>query len=296
VLNLVENWNRAKRRGFKACVRYAVERIDPLVGFPVGRLEYRYSIFKNQPYFGHFRAAGVGVSAGVHNVERRKVREANMRRLVAACCSSREGNSRVLEVGSWAGWSAIVWARALEQCKQTKGSVICVDPWVNYLDLALNRDMPVYRAMAEATKRDGIMRLFYHNVRSAGYAAMVHPFRGSADYCLPLLRDVSFSLAFIDGDHAYSAVKRDLHNASRLLCDGGLLCGDDLEYQFGEVDELHLRTEAERDWTVDPKSSQGYHPGVALAVWDFFRQKVSCWDGLWAMRKAGDAWKPVELP
>jgi predicted O-methyltransferase YrrM len=296
VLNLVENWNRAKRRGFKACVRYAVERVDPYVGYPIGRLQYWSRVMRGQPYFGHFCSAGQGIAAGVHNEERKRVREQNMHRLVAACCAPAGSDGRILEVGSWAGWSANVWANALRECKQSNGAVVCVDPWTNYLDLKANRHSPVYRAMAAATKNDAIVHLFYHNVRTSGNAALVHPFRGTADCCLPMLREGSFNLAFVDGDHACAAVKRDLQNASHLLREGGLLCGDDCELQFGEVDEAKLRETAEQDWIIDPRTQQGYHPGVTLAVWEFFKQRVSSWDGLWAMRKVGSGWKPVELP
>lgn len=277
-------------------MRYAVEKFDPYVGYPIGRLEYLSRVLRNEPYFGHFCAAGQGIAAGVHNVERKKLREARMRRLVAASCASAAGDCRILEVGSWAGWSAIVWGRALQDLKQKAGSVVCVDPWTNYLDLTANRHSPVYRTMAAATRKDAIVRLFYHNVRTSGQAGVVHPFRGSADCCLPMLRDAWFHLTFVDGDHSHAAVKRDLNNASRLVRDGGLLCGDDLELQFEELDEAMLRTESERDWTTDPKSKQGFHPGVTLAVWEFFQQRVSSWDGLWAMRKVGSAWERVELP
>jgi predicted O-methyltransferase YrrM len=294
-LRLVENWNRARRRGFKACVQYAVEWFDPYVGYPIGRLQYLGRVWRNQPYFGHFCAAGQGIVAGAYNQERKRVREANMRRLVAASCSPAAGDCRILEVGSWAGWSAVVWAQSLQACKQNAGSVVCVDPWTNYLDITANRSSPVYRAMAAATKKDAIVRLFYHNVRTSGCAALVHPFRGTADCCLPMLRDLRFNLAFIDGDHAYAAVKRDLENASRLVRDGGLMAGDDLELQCGEVDAAKLRQDSHRDWMVDPELKQGFHPGVTLAVWDFFNQRVSSWDGLWAMRKAGSTWKPVAL-
>ena len=291
---LHENWKRAKQKGFKACVRFAVERFDPFLGYPVGRLQYLCRVAKGEPYFGHFCAAGQGIAAGVHNEERKQVREANMRRLVFQGCSLKSGDARVLEVGSWAGWSAIVWAQALKDCGQQTGAVVCVDPWTSYLDLNANRT-PVYRAMAAATKRDAIVRLFYHNVRTAGHATAVHPFRGTSDCCLPMLRDMAFHLVFIDGDHSYAAVKRDLENASRLVSDGGVLCGDDLELQFPDLDEAKLREDLHCDYPLDPKTKGRFHPGVTLSVWEFFGQRVSGWDGLWAMRKAGSAWKPVDL-
>ncbi len=217
-----------------------------------------------------------------------------MRRLVFESCSLKEGNARILEVGSWAGWSAIVWAKALQDCKQNGGAVVCVDPWTSYLDLNANRT-PVYRAMEAATRKDAIVNLFYHNVRAAGFAAMVHPLRGTSDVCLPMLRDGSFHLVFIDGDHSYPAVKRDLENANRLVCDGGLLCGDDLERQFPDLDEARLREDLKCDYPLDPRSGEHFHPGVTLGVWEHFRMRVSSWDGLWAMRKVGNGWKALDL-
>ncbi len=294
VSRLIKNWKRAKQKGFKACIRFAVERFDPFLGYPIGRVQYGCRIMSGEPYFGHFCASGQGVAAGVHNEERKRIRESNMRRLVVQGCSLKEGNARILEVGAWAGWSAIVWAKALKDSKQNAGAVVCVDPWTSYLDLAANRT-PVYRAMEAATKRDAIVRLFYHNVRASGYAAAVHPFRGTSDCCLPMLRDGWFHLVFIDGDHSYAAVKRDLENAGRLVCDGGLLCGDDLDLQFEDLDAERLREDLHCDYALDPKSKERFHPGVTLAVWEFFRQRVSSWDGLWAMRKVGNGWKSVEL-
>jgi len=294
VSRLVKNWKRAKQKGFKACIRFGVERLDPALGYPIGRVQYGLRIIRDKPYFGHFSASGQGVAAGVHNEERKRIRESNMRRLVAAGCSLKEGNAKVLEVGAWAGWSAIIWAKALLDCKQNAGAVVCVDPWTSYLELSANQTS-VYRAMEAAIKRDAIVRLFHHNVRTSGYAAMIHPFRGPSDCCLPMLRDGSFQLVFIDGDHSYPAVKRDLENASRLVCDGGLLCGDDLDRQFEDLDEARLREDLHCDYPLDPKSKQCYHPGVTLGVWEFFHRRVSSWDGLWAMRKTGKGWKPVEI-
>jgi predicted O-methyltransferase YrrM len=290
---LANNWKRAKQKGFRASFRFAVEQIDPKFGYPVGKAEYLACKLQDKPYFGHYCAAGQGIAAGVHNLERKKVREQNMRRLVSQGCSLPGGNARVLEVGAWAGWSAIVWASALKDCKQSAGAVVCVDPWTSYFDLKANRN-PVYLAMEAATRKDAIVKLFYHNVRTAGHADMVHPFRGTSDFCLPMLRDASFHLVFIDGDHSYPAVKRDLANAGRLVGDGGLLCGDDLEFQFPELDEDSLRKNLDRDFALDPKLNQSFHPGVTMAVWEYFGKKVSGWDGLWAMRKKGDSWQTLD--
>src|ERR1035438_7451053 len=47
----------------------------------------------------------------------------------------REGPSLdVLEIGSWAGASAVTWAMALREAGAS-GTVTCVDPWLPYFDV-----------------------------------------------------------------------------------------------------------------------------------------------------------------
>ena len=52
--------------------------------------------------------------------------------------------------------------------------------------------------------------------------------RAKSKIFLPLLKDQSFDLIYIDGSHYYLDAKRDMREAKRLLKPGGLICGDDL--------------------------------------------------------------------
>jgi predicted O-methyltransferase YrrM len=294
ISHLLKAWARARQKGLRACVRYAVEQVDPRIGYLAARTQYLFRIATGKPYFGQLYAAAQGTAAGAHNIERGHARAIRMRALVVEACPRESGEARILEVGAWAGWSAIIWAKAVKELGPKDGCVVCVDPWASYLDLKANRD-PVYRAMASATRRDAIVRLFHHNVRSAGQSDIVHALRGTSDECLPMLRDAWFDLVFIDGDHSYEAVKRDLANASRLVRQGRILSGDDLDLQFDELRESDLRSQLTYDFPLDPSSNSRYHPGVTLAVWEFFNQRVSSWDGLWAMRKTHGGWEKVCL-
>ena len=92
-------------------------------------------------------------------------------------------------------------------------------------------------------------------------------------------------MVFVDGDHSYAAVLTDIRAATALIKDGGLLCGDDLERQIFEIDEVYARTQIESDYIRDPRSGQEYHPGVTLAVERLFGE-VSQVAGCWAVRKA----------
>ncbi len=40
---------------------------------------------------------------------------------------------KVLEIGSWLGSSAILWADGIKKYNKGKGLVICVDPWVPFI-------------------------------------------------------------------------------------------------------------------------------------------------------------------
>ncbi len=73
-----------------------------------------------------------------------------MRALLQSECA-RQPNQyyRVLEIGSWAGGSAILWAETLKQFNNGKGSVFCVDPWRRY---EIGGQGGVYVVMDEALR------------------------------------------------------------------------------------------------------------------------------------------------
>jgi len=97
-----------------------------------------------------------------------------------------------------------------------------------------------------------------------------------------------FDLVFVDGAHTYHQVLQDLTNSARLLRDGGILCGDDLELQAAQVDMQFTLQNTQSDFIQDPKTGKWYHPGVTRALAGYFgHQEVSAWEGFWAMRVRG---------
>jgi predicted O-methyltransferase YrrM len=200
---------------------------------------------------------------------------------------------RILEVGSWAGGSAITWAAAISKQNAGRGVVVCVDSWKPFFDPAEMGAAPVYREMAAALATGRILDLFRHNVRAAGFEDTVVPVIGASQDVLPLLGQSSFDLVFIDADHRYSRAGRDLALAAPLVAENGILCGDDLELQLDEVDRGFTRAECQRDFVPDPRTGQDYHPGVTLAVGELLG-RVSGWEGFWAVRKLR-GWEPIEL-
>ena len=180
-----------------------------------------------RPYFG----CNVGLA-------RTSFRHVVMQELVRLE-SARNGADpfHILEVGSWAGGSAITWADALTRFHEANGRVVCVDPWKPYFDVAKRPDAAVYREMSEALAKDTIYDLFIHNITASGHAPIVLSLRGASTVMLPALPRNYFDLVFVDGDHSYAAVLADITAAAALIKDGGVLCGDDLERQRFEIDE-----------------------------------------------------------
>ena len=145
----------------------------------------------------------------------------------------------ILEIGSLLGCSTSVLARY--------GTVLCVDPWPWGMSAFLRR-----------TRGLDII-----------------PCRGLSTNVLPLLQTKAFDLAYIDGNHSWPTVDADLMACIRLVCQGGIICGDDLERQIG--DDL-TPDEARFHRSLD--YIDGYHPGVTHAVYTLFGH-VNVKDGFW---------------
>ena len=201
---------------------------------------------------------------------------------------------RVLEIGSWAGASSITWAKALK-AHSVQGIVECVDPWKPYFDVDVHKEKK-YKLMNDAAKDDSIFDLFKQNIRVADVDDIVRYRKGTSQEILPTITDGTFHIVYIDGSHVCQDVLFDLREGQRLLTDGGVLCGDDLEAQLSEVD-LASHKEAvslKSDVAVDPRSKAAYHPGVTQAVGELFPD-VSAWEGFWAMRRSGSTWNKLVL-
>ena len=55
-----------------------------------------------------------------------------------------------------------------------------------------------------------------------------------------------YDVVFIDADHTYGPVRKDITESLRLIKDGGIICGDDLNLQFHEVDKNNAKLNKDR--------------------------------------------------
>lgn len=199
----------------------------------------------------------------------------------------------VLEIGSWYGASALSWAQGLALHNGGKGSITCVDAWVPFFDRSLHKD-EVYVAMEAALGSDVAYNIFLHNIGTIAPTIARQHFRGQSDQVLPLLRDAAFDVVFIDADHTYEPVKKDILLSQRLVKEGGIICGDDLNLQMSQCDSEFALQNKHIDFIKDPKTGRNMHPGVTVAVSELFGE-VSMWGGFWAMQKVGGQWKQFSL-
>lgn len=257
------------------------QAIDDVTGNLFSYLKYQKCRYKGKPYFGSYLAATQGKSN----------RHYYMQELLKYYCFENKGKIELLEIGSWAGGSAITWAEAIKKHSRNLGTVYCLDPWINYIENFDENNSWIHQTMMKGLKNNKIVNLFNHNIAASRLENMVFPLRGSSDQLLPMFKQKQFDIIFIDGNHLFDAAFRDITNAAPLVKNGGIICGDDLELQAECLATVDLEMLGNVDVAIEPTSHQRFHPGVTRAIWEFFHQEVSCWEGLWAMRKQDTSWE-----
>lgn len=105
--------------------------------------------------------------------------------------------------------------RAMADNMMPNGKIWAVDPWAGdyYSEEGGNVPISTY-----------VMPYFIQNLSDKIREGKVEPVREfSYRFCLPHQVD----MVFIDGDHRYETVIKDIKKAFELLPDGGLICGHD---------------------------------------------------------------------
>jgi predicted O-methyltransferase YrrM len=200
----------------------------------------------------------------------------------------------ILEIGSWFGASALSWAQGINKYYDGKGSITCVDAWAPFFNSTPDKDVHYAKEMDEMLESDIAYEIFLHNMKTISKGITTQHLRGQSENISPQLRSEYYDVVFIDANHTFDLAQRDILNSQRLVKDGGIICGDDLNLQLHESDRTFVEKHADRDTVIDPLSGRKCHPGVTLAVAKVFG-KVSTWAGFWAMQKSGSSWKQFKL-
>jgi predicted O-methyltransferase YrrM len=195
---------------------------------------------------------------------------------------------RILEIGSYAGASLLTWVNAAHRLLEGDCIITCIDPWGN-AGTDLYND-----SIRKNLKSTRTYEVFCHNASLGPENIQILPIRGTSANLLPTFEDSKFDLIYIDGSHHYADVLFDIVECSRLLRPGGIICGDDLELQLSQCDSEFIKRNKKLDYVRDPKSGEYFHPGVTLAVGEYFGG-VSCFSGFWAMQSTLNGFEKVSF-
>ena len=157
----------------------------------------------------------------------------------------------IVEIGSWCGRSSLVLGMAAKLTGNTH--VYCIDlfpekkDWIQNSDdsysFNVTIDNQVYSGYHQQTvwkepfeeqiaplyeHNHSIFDIFTTNITGHELNDIISPFKGDSDrFVQSVSQDFKCKLAFIDGDHGYEAVCRDIGNIKRYLVPGGWICFDD---------------------------------------------------------------------
>lgn len=158
-------------------------------------------------------------------------------------------SGNIVEIGSWCGRSTSVLGLAARLCGNTR--LTCIDLFPEKQDWTQNADgsysfivrlgdstyggyqeQTVWREAFEGhhakiyERHNGIYEAFQESITRNGLEDLIDVHRGDSDV-LRKFPDASYRLAFVDGDHSYEAVCKDIRNVERVLSPGGWICFDD---------------------------------------------------------------------
>lgn len=138
---------------------------------------------------------------------------------------ARDG-SVFVEVGAYLGRSSLYLASRI-QWSGKKIRVYVVDRWDGWL---YDDCYPRYQTEPESGKAPDPDDVFWHfirNVRRAGVEDVIRPLRMPSDQAASLFEDGTLDFVFLDADHGYEAVRRDLQAWFPKIKRRGVLGGHD---------------------------------------------------------------------
>ncbi len=174
-------------------------------------------------------------------------------------------NIKIVEVGSWKGFSTIFLGRVASECE---GYVFCVDHW---------KGNEGTDNVQEAQTQD-VQKVFEHNMKTLGLWAFIKPMAMDSLVACKSFEDNSVDLVFLDADHRYDNFKADLIGWYPKVKVGGIICGHDCEGYYS----LHTAKGKEvidQNLAVDYCPSSERHSGIIKALYDYFNDDYSIAEG-----------------
>jgi hypothetical protein len=186
-----------------------------------------------------------------------------LQKLVQSCARK---NMVVFELGSFTGYSAVGMLKTIHD---NNGSLYCVD-WFKG-----NVGVDWLEKTCEDTD---ILGTFRRNLEESGYEGNTSILVGNTNAIGAIVANNSADMVFIDADHRYSGIKKDIETWYPKVRPGGILCGHDFERPLNQVDLKRALEFCETDF-VD-----NLHYGVIRAVSERFPE-VEHEGSIWWVRK-----------
>ncbi len=128
--------------------------------------------------------------------------------------------AKILEVGSFMGLSALLFAKAFYASQNYSAKIYCVDIWG---DWDVHYDHPLMKIISDGR----IYEKFMDNISKSGLGNFIFPIRKESVEASRDFPDQNFDMIFIDGDHTEEGALRDIEAWHPKLKSGGLLIGHD---------------------------------------------------------------------
>ena len=182
-----------------------------------------------------------------------------------------------LEIGSWCGDSSVILGKVAQR---NSGHLYCVDWWRGNVGTELN----------DIASQVDIFSVFWRHICDEGLEEVVIPIRGRSDIVAKVLRDKSFDLIFVDGDHRYEAALSDLNLYAPLVNqNNGIFCGHDCEGRISDYEADFLESGKSIDFF------ESVHCGAVMAVGSVF-QSYSVNHAIWSVMATGqNTWEATNL-
>lgn len=156
----------------------------------------------------------------------------------------------IAEIGTYDGSTTKAY---IDIIKQNEGHFYAID-WFKG-----NENVSGPHAYSDENKTN-VYDSFISNINS--YLDITTILDGKSIDMIPKLPNHSLDICFIDADHRYSNVYKDIELCISKMKPGGLLCGHDLE-------DINLANKSNPEW-LEQDYVSGVHWGVIQAVYDHF--------------------------
>ena len=125
-------------------------------------------------------------------------------------------NSKYVEIGSYLGCSGVMAALTIKD----NPLVYCHDIWEEDMS-----ELPTDGGPPPTV--ENYLYKFYENVKRNNLERVIIPVRGNSSYTIGIHDDKSIDLSFVDGDHSFDGVTKDLEAILPKMKPGGvILCHD----------------------------------------------------------------------